>query len=192
MVSLELVLGGVAGLLNVIAYLLYNWQMDQGRSHPKVATWFLWGFVYSLNSGSYLSLSGHWSKTALPLASAAACLGTLLCAIIRGKFRHQVLDRWETIVLVISVLASLIWWQGQEAAYANLFLQFAFVVSFVPTVRGVWHNPQSERWVPWLLWSLAYAAMTTSVVLHWRNWSELAYPLNGLLLNAMVGLLCRR
>ena len=193
MLTLDVVLGGIAGVLNLVAYLLYNRQMDHGKSHPKVATWLLWGFVYSLNSGSYLSLSGgHWIKIALPLASAAACLGTLLCALVRGRFRHQVLDAWEKAVLVIALAASLVWWHGQEAAYANLCLQTAFIVSFMPTVVGVWREPQSERWLPWVMWAVAYAVMTYSVWLHWRSWSEMAYPLNGLCLNAAVGLLSRR
>lgn len=190
MLTMAVVLGGVAGLLDLGAYLLYNKGMAHEESRPSVATWLLWVFISLLNSGSYLTLSGEWAKAIVPVASALACTWIFVLVLWRGKYDKS-LNGWDKLVLGVSVGALVAWWH-LDAHYANLCLQVAFAASFIPTVNGVWRDPRSEARVPWLMWTSAYVLLSVSIFCNWQSWSELVYPANGLMLNAAVCFLSRR
>lgn len=184
-------LGIIAGLMHVVAFGFYNKQILRGTSVPNAATWTLWAFLTILNASSYAAMSGDMAKSILPIASSLACVLTFLFSLHKGKLSQ--IDAWDRIALVIGVVSGLIWWWYHSATYANLVLQLSIAISFVPTYRGVWKNPAVERAFPWCLWSSAYALSVVVIALRWEGqYQDLVYPINGLLLHAVVGLLTKR
>ncbi len=164
--------------------------MLQGVSKPNLATWTLWTFLTVLNASSYDVMSGDWVKSILPLASSVACILTFLFALYKGKLSK--VDPWDGLALGIGVISALVWWYYKSATYANLIIQFSIAVSFVPTYRGVWRDPKKERALPWYIWSSAYFLSIAVVLLRWQSWHDLVYPINCLVLHAVVGLLTKR
>ena len=189
--DLALWLGITAGVIHVVAFIIYNKQISQEASVPNAATWTLWTFLTVLNATSYAVMSGDIVKSILPAVSSLACILTFLFSLYKGKLSR--IDPWDGIALVIGVVSGLAWWWYHSATYANLILQLAIAISFVPTYRGVWKNPAVERALPWYLWSFAYILIIIVVALRWRDqYQDLVYPVNLLLLHAAVGLLTRR
>jgi hypothetical protein len=78
------------------------------------------------------------------------------------------------------------------ARRAYLVMQLAAIISFVPTYRSVWDNPATEYWLPWMVWSTAYIFLIINVVRHRNDNFAFVYPVNGLVLHAVVGLLSLR
>jgi len=184
-------LSAFAGLLHILAFALYNRQMLQGTSQPNTATWTLWTFLTVLNVSSYAVMSGDWVKTILPLASSIACIFTFFFSLFKGKLSK--VDPWDGLALGIGVISGLVWRHYKSATYANLILQASVAVSFVPTYRGVWKNPLKEKTLPWYIWSSAYILSIAVITLRWKGqYQDLVYPINCLILHAVVGLLTKR
>ncbi len=180
-----------AGVLHIVAFAIYNRQMLHGTSVPNAATWTLWAFLTVLNASSYLVMSGDIVKTILPAASSLACILTFVYAGARGKLSR--LDGWDRVALVVGLVSGFVWLRYHSATYANLILQISVAISFVPTCRGVWNDSRVERPAPWFIWSSAYVFSMAVVALRWRGqYEDLVYPLNGLVLHAVVGLLSMR
>ncbi|MHB8831307.1 MAG: hypothetical protein ACYC44_04300 [Patescibacteria group bacterium] len=189
--KMELALGITAALMHVVAFVIYNRQMFIGSSEPKSATWTLWAFLTVLNSTSYLAMSQDWLKSLLPLCSSTACVITFGVALAKGKFKKP--DWTDRTIQVLGICSCLIWWGFKTATIANLILQICVILSFIPTFSGVWKNPRIERAPPWFIWSSAYILSIVLVFLRWRHQpQDLAYPINGLVLHAMVGALTYR
>ena len=129
-------LGMLAGILHLIAFAIYNKQMLNGTSKPNAASWTLWAFLTLLNFSSYFVMSGDWVKSILPMASSLACILTFLFSLYKGKLSK--LDLFDCSALVIGIISGFAWWYFSSATYANLILQAAILISFVPTYRGVW------------------------------------------------------
>lgn len=185
------VLGYLAGVVLIIGYVIYNGKIFTGKIEPNTATWTLWVCVVGLNAFSYDSMSGDRVKAVVTIASGVACFVTFLFALVLGKF--QKLNLWEKRVLAVGLLAICMWGISGEASYANLLLQFAIGISFIPLFRSVRLNPKSEQWLPWVVWVIAYGISITTVILRWNgHWLDLAYPINGFVLHGVVALLTQR
>jgi len=182
----SVILGASAGVIHLTAYALYNREMILGRTRPNTCTWLLWSFLATLNTASYIAMSGDLVKAATPIAGCAACCLTLVLSAWRGRLSR--LDRLGWAVLGIGLGAGVLWWAGRDAAYANLLLQLAFVISNIPTLRGVWRDPAVERALPWFGFGLAYVLNVIVVLMRWQGQAiDLAYPVLSLLADGGVG-----
>jgi hypothetical protein len=190
-VDITLLLGISAGLLHIVAYALYNKQMLEKTSQPNSATWITWVFLTVLNASSYRVMSGDLVECILPMSSSVLCILTFFFSLYKGRLSK--IDRWDGISLGIGIISGLVWWRHQSATYANLIMQLAFAVSFIPMYRGVWKDPKKEKALPWYLWSSAFAISAIVVVLRWDNKPlVLVYPINGFIFHAVIGLLTKR
>jgi len=184
-------LGITAGLLHIIAFVIYNRQMLEGTSKPNSATWTLWVFLTVLNATSYSDMSGDWVKNFLPIVSSAAVFVTFLVALFLGKFSK--LDSYDLAALVVGCVSGFAWWYYQSAAYANLILQLSILISFIPTYKGVWRDSKKEKSLPWFIWTSAYVLSLIVIYMRWEGqWEELAYPVNCFFLHVGVGFLAGR
>lgn len=187
----QVALGAMGGLMHIIAFVVYNKQMLRGQSIPNSTTWTLWTFLSTLNCLTYLEASGDWVKSLLPIASSLACIITFFFALKKGKLSK--LDKMEKALLGLGLLSAVVWYYFHSATKANLILQVCILISFVATFRSVWKKPKSEKALPWFIWSSAYILSIIVVLSRWQNqWIDLAYPINCLILHAMVGVLTFR
>jgi len=188
---IDTVLGIMAGLLHIIAFVIYNKQMLEGTSQPNSATWTLWVFLTILNATSYSEMSGDWVKSFLPIASSLACVITFSVALFRGKFSK--LDSYDMTALAIGFVSAFAWWYYQSATYANVILQLSVLISFIPTYKGVWKDSKNEKSLPWFIWAFAYVLSIVVIYMRWQGqWQDLVYPVNCFFLHLGVGVLARR
>ncbi len=184
-IEIGMYVGIVSGMIHATAYCIYNWHK---ATKPNIAAWGIWGFLTILNTSSYFVMSADWAKSLLTIANSFFCILTLILAFSRGKIER--LDIWDRIALIIGIFAGAVWWRWQSATYANLVLQGAISVGFIPLYRGVWHNPSRERALPWLVWTVGYCVNILAVVLRWKGqWQDLAYPVNSILFHSGVAIL---
>jgi len=134
-------------------------------------------------------MSEDWVKGILTITSAIACTTTFLLCLFKGKLSK--LNFWDVLVMIVGFIALFIWWWFQSATYGNLVFQLCITISFIPTYRGVWKNPNIESKLPWLIWSFAYVISTTVVFMRWQGqFQDLAFHLFGLFLHLGVGIIC--
>jgi hypothetical protein len=188
----DIILAVLSNLIHITAFIIYNKDLLKGESNPNRASWGIWAFITILNFTSYGSMSGDWIKSLLPTISAILCIGTFFLTLFKGgKF---VFNKWDVTALSLSIFASLVWISLQSATYANLILQIAVTIGFIPTVKSVVSKPENEKPLPWFLWSSAFIFAILLVILRWNNqWQDLVYPINALLWHFAVAVIsCRK
>ncbi len=189
--NIDFILSLFSGLIHIVAFAIYNKQMIRGESVPNKATWTLWAFLTVLNGSSYLVMSHDLIKSLLPIISSLACLATFLFALTKGKMSK--LDKIDKLIFCIGFVAIFVWWYFKSATYANLVLQVSIPLSFIPTFRSVYHEPKTEKPLPWFLWASAYIFSLIVVSMRWQGQiQDLVYPINCLILHAGVGILALR
>ena len=188
----------LAGLLNVLAFTIYNWQTLEGNAHPNIASWAVWSFMTILNFTSYKSMSKDWVKSILPTISSIQCVLTFFLALFLGRWKQ--LGWCDVNALIIGIIASLMWWvlkksdkDNKASTSANLMLQLGITVGFIPTLQSVWSLPQTENALCWFVWSISFLFQTIVVILRWKGQKQdLVYPVNCLWLHFIVALLALR
>lgn len=181
-------LAATALLGNVVAFVIYNWQMLLGQSAPNAASWGIWGLITILNFSSYRVMSGDWVKSLLPTLGSALCILTLVIAVFQGRL--AALDAYDEISLVVGAIAAVVWWQTKSATKAQVLIQICFAIGFIPTYLSVWNDPENERLLAWAIWSLVFAIQIIVVWLRWRGQKmDLLYPINLAVLHLAVAVL---
>lgn len=188
MTDVSTVLGWSSFAVHIIAFLIFNWKTVRGLSRPNAATWGIWAFVATLNCVSYFVMSDDWVKSLQPLAGSLACIGTFAFAMYAGKLTR--LRALDALILAIGIAAVVVWFHYRSATFANLVLQAAFAISFIPTFRDIWDDPGKESVVPWFLWGSAYVLLIITVLMRWNgNIAEAVYPFSSFFFHTSVGVL---
>lgn len=193
--TVGMALGWLSFVLHLAAFVVFGFKAHKGESTPNMATWTIWVFATALNCTSYFVMSEDWVKALQPFAGALACLTIFLLALRqrRSGSKRQPLPLSDIIMMVIGVIAVSVWYLKRDATYANLILQSAFVVSFIPTLRAIWREPEKESSLPWFMWGGSYALLIATVVCRWQdNPADLAYPINSFFWHALAGFLALR
>lgn len=184
-------LGIVAGILQLVAFGLYNKQIFKGTSIPNTATWTLWTFLTVLNVSSYAVITADVAKYMLSAASAFATIGTFIYSLFTGKFKK--IDFWGWLVVGLGVVAGIVWYWYRSVTGANLIVIGAVTVAFWPLCRALWKDPSLERPLAWYVWAAAYSILTLVIIMRWTGqWVELVYPVSMAALHFYVGWLARR
>ena len=185
MAALLLSLTGAA--IKLSGYARYVVGILRGEMRPNMATWTLWIFLSSLNSASYLVMSGDPLKSAVAIAGTTGCLITYAVAMRKGVM--QPLNSWDRAALGSGFVAAAAWIAFRSASSANLILQAGFLISMIPTYRGLLADRNAEKPAPWLLMAGAYAVNGAVVALRWDGHpAQFAYPLINIVSHAGVGI----
>lgn len=195
--NIDIVLSIVAALMHVVAYLKYQKQTISEISKPNLATWNLWAFASATNCISYIAMTGDIVKGFLSIASTGALIWVFLKTVIKYAYN----DSWDKLIFRIGMTLILIAWvvvlwilfqkKNISATFVNLILQPSIVISFIPTFRGIWKNPETERRItPWFILALAYVFVSAVVLRRWEGqYKDLVYPINCFVLHLGVGML---
>jgi hypothetical protein len=147
-------LGIVIVLLHLIAYVIYNKQAKLGLSKPNVATWGVLAFLSIINATSFNSMSQDIVVSLQFIAGAVASFSTFIYVFCIGKFSK--LKPKEYVVFVLGLIAAIAYWKYKEATFANMIVLITFLISFYPTLEGVWLDPTKEKPLPWIIWTVAF------------------------------------
>ncbi len=182
----------IAGTLSLVAFLTYSQKTFQGQTHPNITSWCVWSFITILNFTSYKKVTGGWIKSLLPTANAIMTIVVLGIALWKGSFGH--LGWINAICLVFGIVAGIVWIVEDSPATAQVLLQIAIVIGFIPTITAVYISPGSEPWQEWLLWIFSFIAQFVAVRSTWekKTYIEFLYPVNMIICHAIVFLLTVR
>ena len=151
----------VASATHALGFLKYNAQAKAGDSKPNFVSWAIWALLASLNALSFMAITSV--VVALQtFVGAAGCIGTFLYALVTGKFEWPAWKEW--IILGISIVTIIVW-KFYSPLGANLVLISALILSFWPSLQGVWVDPTKEKALPWILWGSAYGLTTLTTFL---------------------------
>lgn len=210
-----LLLGVIAGLLQLIGYILYIYNED---IDPNPVTWFM--FAY----GTGLLTILEWDKE----ATVPELILPIICSVLaiyvsyrcwrkarsidpsrwwpEDWWPEDIWERWSfvsDILITISYIgawilaaSTLISGESKEVAvFMFLFLSnLSTFPSFYPILKTTYEKPEREAALPWFVWTLAYAVLGfVTYAAQGDFWHILMfYPLSNVFLHGLVAVLAAR
>jgi hypothetical protein len=171
------ILGISAALLHGTAYIIYNIQAKRGDSKPNVVSWSVWAFMATLNMLTFIEITSIAHALQYVVGTLAAVI-TFILSLVWGKFTLP--NKSEVKIFLLCIIAVGVWWYYKNASVANLIGIVAFLISFYPTLVGVYKNPTKERYIPWLIWTSAFAINLINNIISWNG--DIVSILNPLIL----------
>jgi hypothetical protein len=164
-VSTAAVLGGLAALTQIAAYLVYLHLFRAGKIEPNGTSWLMFAYGTALLVFLELRNGATWFELALPVAC-----GTMSVIVSVLCFRSNAVepaDRVENLAFGADLSLTLIYAGvalviSGHSKYAVAFLvagNLTAFTSFAPLVRSTWHAPSREQPLPWMMWTVAYALL---------------------------------
>lgn len=182
--NISIILALLSGLGTTLAYLDYNRVVLKGETKPNGATWAIWSTIALISSSSYFASTGDFWKSIIPLLNIVLCIGTFVLALMGGKFKKLDVTDWFALAIGI---AAIVVWKLTTASCANLIVQVAIIIGFIPTWHGIWKSPSHEKPRPWWIWCVSYGIAGIVVILRWKGqWIDLVYPWLCVFLHASI------
>ena len=177
----------LSGLTLLISYLVYFRQMIRGYSNPNPSSWFIWSLVMIMNALTYHQILIHNPIKAVTAYVAALCLISIsIYALLRKRFSR--IHYFDGISVFLALCTGIFWQLTNNAFLAQIALQIILVLSYIPTLYGIYKGHASEQVYSWVLVVMSYIFLVISIMLDYRgHWIELLFPLvNGILGNGLV------
>jgi len=187
---LQWTLGVPAALIHTVGYTLYNIQIKKEQSKPRVVSWSVWALMAVMNAITFSALSSV--PVALQyIAGAFFSSMTFVLALYWRKFKWP--TKLESMVFILCLISLGVWWYYKDASTANLVMMVPFLISFYPTLKGVWDNPMDERSRSWWIWTLACVVTLTNSILSYKgDFVSILNPSIVLICHLLIAVLAHR
>ena len=144
--NVKAVLGLVAGIIALLAYVVYIISIFKGGSKPNRTTWWIWAFMGLILALSY-DFSGAGNTIWVPYVE---FLGPLSIAILSLKYGEGGLsdktDLWCFVGALMSVALWIIFNNPVIALVMNLAID-SFAI--IPTIKKSYLRPEGEDFLAW-------------------------------------------
>ena len=144
--DIKAVLGMIAGIIALLAYLVYVISIFKGRTKPNRATWWIWAFMGLVVGLSYYA-SGAVNTMWVPVVE---FIGPFSIALLSIKYGEGGLDNKTDFVCLFGALFSILLWiifnNPVIALVTNLVID-AFAL--VPTIKKSYLRPEGEDFWAW-------------------------------------------
>lgn len=157
-----MLLGIVAGIVGVVGYIPYIWDIIRRKTKPDRASWLIWLIEYIALFVAQVRVGADNSLWLIGLQ----LIGVAAIALLSIRFGIGTLDR-KSALLLAGVCATLVLWHFSDSAtLAILLLLFVESIGVFLTARKVYRHPGSETISFWILISVAGALGVCAVGLH--------------------------
>jgi SET domain len=190
-------LGVLAGVFQLIAYLVYIRFFLADSIRPNPISWIMFAYGTSLMAFLEWRAGASWALLVLPVVCAAMSVLVALMCFRKGDAEPAgVAERWAfgaDLGLTFAYIATM----GRVGSSALLTASFVVasnlttVTAFVPILLSTARNPRNERVEPWAIWTLAYGLLLLAT---WFSTgitepTLLMYPIASVVLHGSIALL---
>ncbi|MDB5264593.1 MAG: nuclear protein [Parcubacteria group bacterium] len=162
-------LGLLAGATQLLGYYLYVKLTKQAGA----GSWVMWAFGAFVDALSYAFVAEDWVKEVLPFTCSMACM--IMVGYLFAKGRLDKPEKEDWLIFGLDTFITFLW-LFTTALVANLLYQASTVLSFRPMARDILADKHKEHWLPWAVWSVAYALHLVVVLMRLNHLGELAFP----------------
>lgn len=142
----KVIFGIVAGLIALLAYVVYVISIFRGGSKPNRATWWIWAFMGLVLALSY-DLSGAENTIWVPYVE---FLGPFTIALLSLKYGEGGLDNRTDVICIIGAVTSIILWaifKNPVVALVTNLITDSFAI--IPTIKKSYLRPEGEDFWAW-------------------------------------------
>ncbi|MCF7834354.1 MAG: hypothetical protein K9L98_03470 [Candidatus Pacebacteria bacterium] len=191
MTSIALILTVLSSLIFLTFFVLYNKNIISGSGKPNIVSWGLFSLITLINAITYMAFTNDILKGALAFTDFFTCI--VITFLILSKGQYFKLNISEKIIIVLAIISILVWWVLHSAVYANLLLQPAYILAFIPTIKNAWINPKNESSLVWFMWAFSFFLTIVVIIIRWdNNFVDIVNSLIAFSLHFTVGLIALR
>jgi hypothetical protein len=162
--DLRSVLGLLAGVLSLLAFVPYILSILRGQTRPNRATWWVWTVCNGVLFASYYA-AGERRSAWVPMSYTASSLFVALLSIKRGEGGLSKFDRGCVLGSAVGLALWGLSGSPITALAVNIGVDFA---GALPTIRKTYLDPRSESLLAWALFLAANAVNLFAV----ETWSS--------------------
>lgn len=169
----------LASLVQIVGYADYLLQSKRAGASPNPAGWGMWAFGSATHLWAYSQVTEGWEQDLLPAICSGTCVLVFLYLLVKGKFKRSAgVSLWEKTTFWADVGITFLFGANVfSAAWAALALQFDDLLTYLPTIRDLRKDAQSEHPRPWVLWGIGYSLQGWVVASSGGGLVEWSYPL---------------
>jgi hypothetical protein len=175
-----------SGLLLLLGNILYSISIQRGDTRPNRVTWIIWTTIGFILLGSSYAI-GAKNTLWLQIGQVISQVIITFCAFKYSQGKWDLLDR---ICLGGAGLSLLLWWQSGSPLVALSICILMDILGAVPTIRKIYHDPNSEYLACWI--AAFGAAILNLLAIDNFDWTFVAFPLYFFILNITVVTLLTR
>ncbi len=185
-----LILSIIAGLINAAGQLQYIYYLVNKKIILNKATWGISAAMMGLQAGSYYQVvktGNPWIATS-SIIVAISFLFIFLYSFIYSRYAK--LTSSDKVSLGVGLVTVILWRITGDAKIANVILTSAVIISFIPTIIGLFRGRLREKPLPWFIGPFSYLFVVASIFLQsgFSNPVAFAYPLIvGIFMNSFIG-----
>jgi hypothetical protein len=178
--DIHLLLGWIAGLLSLSAFIAYYITIVNGKTIPNKATWLILTVVGVLVSTSYYSVGAKETIW----VSVSYVIGPLIAFLLSIKYGESNWTILDKICLSTSVASLFIWWFSESAITVLLINILIDFLGIIPTIRKSYVRPETENYMPWLITTVA-SFLNILAIQDWL-FSIYIYPIYMVIFNTII------
>ena len=180
MPDITAVVGKVAGIISLVAFIPYILAILRGETKPNRATWWIWTVIGLMLGASYYS-SGANHTIWVPVSY---IIGPFAVAILSIKYGEGGWTRFDRSCLLGAGVSVVLWWMFSSPLIALLIGLFIDLMGALPTIRKAYHKPESEDRTAWTL----FFAGSTANLFAVETWTFAisVYPIYMFLANGII------
>jgi hypothetical protein len=156
--------------LALCRYGTYFYTIYQGKTKPHAFSWLLWGMVTGVGTFAQFEMNAGPSAWALAFVS-VTCTLIAIFAFFIGERDYKKSDWFALIACIIAIP---LWRATQNPLIAILVIMMIDVLTYWPTIRKSYHNPQTEPPISYGFAGMRYFLMLFAVPN--PTWETLLYP----------------
>lgn len=139
-------LGIIAGIIALLAYVVYVVSILRGKSKPNRATWWIWAFMGLVLALSY-KFSGADNTVWVPYME---FFGPLTIAILSIKYGEGGLSDKTDLFCLFGAIASVVLWIVFDNPVVALVTNLAIdSFAIIPTIKKSYLRPEGEDFWAW-------------------------------------------
>lgn len=186
---MEMLFAGLAGGIVIAVLLIYIRNILYADIGMNLSTWLIATLATLIQNVTYYpTVGGQWHLIIVPTIISIGLIAITVAGWRKSTFGK--ISRFDIVVFAGTMLCLAVW-VIFDGVVANVVLQFALFMSFIPTVRDLRAKKFEDDPFPWGLASFAYIfqliAVVISVQVLAEDWPRLVNPiLVGLIGNGFV------
>ncbi|MBN8549007.1 MAG: hypothetical protein J0M12_06810 [Deltaproteobacteria bacterium] len=173
----KVVLGSVAALIAVAAYIPYFRDIFLGKTKPHAFSWLIWALLCGIGFAGQLADQGGAGSWITGLTS-VACFAVFVLALFRGE---RDVTRGDWCCLFFSLAAIPLWILTESPLWSMILITIIDTVGFIPTFRKSYYKPEQETAVTYTLSSVKF--LLAIVALNNYSIVTVLYPASLVLIN---------
>lgn len=169
----KLVYAVISTLILLAGYIPYIITIHKGKTKPHFYSYFSWSLTITIILFAQLASNSGYGVMPLVVSSTGCIYITYLAYIKRAELTYTFSDR---ICLTLSLIALPIWYVTAYPLYAVLILTVNYGLSYIPTFRKTYIEPDNEDLTPHILGIITF--LLSIFAIEEYNLATMVYPVS--------------